>query len=844
MTQCLEESNKFAEEIFGKDNPLTKGDMERFINRFDKRARRLQETDGTKTYGQALRDVAGKFSDQLEEEAKLRRKRAYLDVLSLNSRRDNLKVMGNDINAFRALIAGTNKFRYSADSFQAQMFKKLFGGKDGFWTELREENLVADYRDNSKEEDHANAMMGNDELVKDPTSLKVGKILRKGIDKARDVQNKFGAGIGDISNYITRTTHNPMKMLRLDSKIRLHLSKIAKIRLAGGNFKDIIEASFQRWKDFTLPLLDHKKTFNLIQDEKGKEDFMRDIYLSLISKVHDKIGDNAAEASGIDIQPSLAKSLGKEHRVLIYKKEASAWLKYNREYGQGTLNKALEAVFEGASKNYGLMKFLGPNVRGNYETLRQEIAEANKIPGTNFQLTRIDHVMQQLDGLTNGPVSYRMARIAANIRSLISMSKLGLVVPTSVTDVATQVSTLRYNGVGLYDAWFQSLGNLKNFFREDKKLKQVHDLIGTGVESMIGGVDRYRVSDAPLGTITDIQQMFFKLTGLKNWDHVHREGAVTIIAKHLAQNKDVEWENLDENLRNSLSQYTLTKDEWDVLRKNTFKADNGKEFITLDSGSNMSREQAAKILGKDASTIDEEDRAQASDELQDKVGMYFNDTANSVILPPSAADKAVITMGTRSGTVLGEALRFIGQFKVYSLSFTRRILGRELYGSVNGRSSTAALAELMVGTSILAYVAIATKAVLANETPPNPFTMTKGNLAKLAARTMTPGFGLWGQWIGGQYNQYGNDFIKSISGPALSTTSDLIDIMSELAQGKKVGKSTRELIRSNTPFHNIWFANGAMRYLYLHAVENRIDPGASLRARQRLLANGQDFIIQ
>lgn len=846
MTVCLDRAKQFAQDLFGLDKPMSDKQLDQFIQRLRKRAKFIRVTNNTLTEGEALQEAGNQLVEGAKLEAQLLKKRAYLNVIKKTERRANLETLGFKPSALRAITGGTNTFRFSADNMQGAAFKLLFGGKEGFWTKLRDEDLVPIFHDPTKETDIANSIINRDDLVVDKDAGRVGKIAQGAIELSRKMQNKWGANIRKLDTFIASTAHDPMKMLRLASTLRGHLQKLAEMRLGGATKDDILDAAFERWKNFIWNRLDHDLTFIDTDGSKAeKEKFLRGAYFGLISKIHKQFRDDPEITTpSFTRGASFARLIGQKERILHFKNEAAPWLEYNRAYGSGTLSQALTKLFERSAKNYGLMKFWGPDVFRNYRDLRQEVQKRNQLGSTNFKLTRVDNIMKELDGTTSSPVSYRFARISANVRSFISMARLGLVVPSSLSDIAAKAATLRFQGIGFLDAQASAFADLKNIFGEEEDLKKVHDLIGSSAENMLGAMNRFAVKDSPGGLMTEINQIFFKLNLLKSWDHLHREGGTTTIARWLAQNKGVPWNRLNPRLRNGLDQYTITAPEWEVLRRNPFKAESGKEFITPDSGETITKQDAANILGKDISQVKSGDLQKASEDLQDKMMMYFHDQANHMILLPTAADRAALIMGQPAGTIPGEALRFIAQFKTYSLAFTRRILGRELMGAMNGKGSYAALGELIVGTAILNYMSLVTKSVLSNETPPDPRQMTTIQRVNFMRRVFTPGVFLLGDWVGGQYNKYGNSFIDQIAGPAFSNAGDLANIGSELIQGKNVTKQSIEWAKGNTPFHNMWFANAGMEYLILHGVMNRIDPSAAANAQQRLLENGQHAIFQ
>src|SRR3546814_15335714 len=85
--------------------------------------------------------------------------------------------------------------------------------------------------------------------------------------------------------------------------------------------------------------------------------------------------------------------------------------------------------------------------------------------------------------------------------------------------------------------------------------------------------------------------------------------------------------------------------------------------------------------------------------------------------------------GTRPGSVEGELIRFIMQFKSFSVATIQKQMGREVYGRGadtlktalrNGNGEMLGLAQLMVWTTLAGYGAMSTKDILKGRTPRNP----------------------------------------------------------------------------------------------------------------------------
>jgi hypothetical protein len=152
-------------------------------------------------------------------------------------------------------------------------------------------------------------------------ALKIAAVIRKLNNYALDRKNRAGAYISKIENYITRQSHDGRLMRR---------------------------AGFDKWRDDIVPLLDDI-TFKNIVPKKGvkdaQEEFLRDIYESLISGVHKKSDGQYSIDGKNDLitafqgRSNLAKSMS-QSRVLHFK-DGEASYQYSQKYNRRNLHETL-----------------------------------------------------------------------------------------------------------------------------------------------------------------------------------------------------------------------------------------------------------------------------------------------------------------------------------------------------------------------------------------------------------------------------------------------------------------------------------------------------------------------
>ena len=72
-------------------------------------------------------------------------------------------------------------------------------------------------------------------------------------------------------------------------------------------------------------------------------------------------------------------------------------------------------------------------------------------------------------------------------------------------------------------------------------------------------------------------------------------------------------------------------------------------------------------------------------DLEIRTGAFLADEVSFSHIETDEAARAATLQGTRPGTAVGEALRFVMQFKGFPIAFSQRVLGRAIHGGEGGR---------------------------------------------------------------------------------------------------------------------------------------------------------------
>lgn len=660
-------------------------------------------------------------------------------------------------------------------------------------------------------------------------AVTAAKIIHKYQETGRLLQNDAGAWIRKMPGYIVTQSHDMLKV-------------------AGKG----TEADYQKWRANILPKLD-QRTFEGVQD---KEAFMRNAWQSLSTGLHER--PNSDWLGGFKGPGNAAKRVSQE-RVLHFN-SADDWFSYNEAYGVGSFFEAAMHGLNNAAKTTAALRTWGTNPEAAFSRLREELADQAKSRG-DIKTARLisgqgktgDYLQRQFDaanGYLGAPESPSLARVGSNVRAGVSMSSLGGVLLSSFPDMGVAASVLKHNGVGLLARWHAATfgGLLRGGLTGEAR--EAADILGAGIDAMIGGVvNRFAATDSFHGTMSKMQDIYFRVNGLALWTDRLKEGVATMLASHMAKEAPKEFGALDPRHQVTLGRYGITGDTWNLLRKAVATGEDGRKYMMPDTVAHISNNDMARYLGKPEASDVELNRAREN--LATKLRAYYGEQTQEALTEPGAKEKAITTMGTRPGTPIGELVRTFMQFKSFSTTFVTRQLGREIYRAEDRMGAIGNVATLIAATTVLGALSLTASDISKGRTPRNPIPMDPKQLAQFwnAALLKGGGAGIYGDFIFGTSNRFGQSVLETAAGPTLGRIADLKRIFDTAVSGDAhAGRSAlaqgARFLSSNVPGLNLFYTRMALDYLINYRVQEMINPGFLGRYEASVKRNsGQTFLI-
>lgn len=809
------------------------------VEDLQRRIKTLQSTDDMLS----LEDAALKAADELGNEVKLA---AVIEKrnAALNARRRG-EAIGYIRNVWsdrpdlglESFLVGTNVARTgSRRSVAAEQRQLAQGYTAGFLNDIEAEGLLPFLTKGTLDQDIADAMwrLGLDRPLDglSKEAQQIARIMQKYQDAARVDANRSGAFIRKLPGYIVRQSHDPYKLER---------------------------AGFRQWRDEILPLLD-ARTFDGVVDQ---DQFLLSAYNGLVSGVHLKA--TAPEPTGFKGPRNLAKKLSQE-RVLHFK-DGVAWHQYNQTYGAGSLREAFLGGLDMMGQNTGLMRRLGANPESNWNAILDELQQdlKNNPQGLRkFQTDRrswLQNRFAEVDGSARMAVNQQGARIASNIRAWQSMAKLGGALISSVTDLPVAASELNYQGRGMLSSMGELIGGLLQG-RKTAEQREILSSLGVFFDNVRGDVvSRFSADDTLGGKMSRAQQLFFKANGLTWWTDTMRSTAALMMSHHLAYNRSLNWDSMNPDLRRTLELFGIDSGRWDLLRSTPSKQADGREYMTTQGIDDIPVEDLQAYLSGQGRTVNDAAVAELREDLRGQLRSYITDRASYAVIEPDARTRAMMRRGTRPGTIPGELLRFVGQFKAFPIAVLQKSVGRELYGrgyspSVygaagapgreliqalrNGGGEKLGFAQLMLWTTLFGYGAMAAKDLLKRKNPrqaDDPKTW-------VAAMLQGGALGLYGDFLFGETNRFGGGLIGSVAGPAAGAFEGAADILYRARDGDDPSAAAVRYAISQTPFMNLFYSRIALDHLFLYSVQEAMNPGSLRRMERRIeKENGQTFLL-
>ena len=666
-----------------------------------------------------------------------------------------------------------------------------------------------------------------------PDIRKVAEIMESYSELVRQKLNARGANIENIWGYIVKQSYDQFNVRAAANRLGKNVDDI----VVDPNLKgtDInYNKNYTAWKDFMMQYLDGDRTFAGTDDIDA---FMFNAYNSIVgNKI--QIADGAGNIFGTK---NVAKSANLK-RVLHYK-SASDWFTVNEKFGIGSLKETYFAGLLSAGRNIGIIDVLGTKPKQNFEKIRFAIQDRmlaeNRNPEAIANYGPFDKYMKVVDGtiytIEGGKNGFAVAKWSAIARAATNTTKLGGATISAAADLGIYGSEMKFQGRSFLGGMAEGLRGLARI----KNTQQKQDIV-QGLGFMADGTiydvsGRFQVGDNLTKGWTKIQRTFFRYNLLSWWTNTLKENAMLGMANYYAKQKHLAFKDLNKPLRDFFKLYNIDSTKWDVIRKTAMeKADDGMEFINISLLDQISDADIKRITGVDNLTTRE--LQIEKDKFKYSVSGLLLDRSIYAVIEPDARVKGIMTQGLLAGTGMGEAIRFMGQFKAFPMSVMNKVLGREIAFLKKGPNQDIGrgirgLSAIIITSGFMGYLSMTAKDLLKGREPRDPSKFK----TVMAAFLQGGGLGIYGDVLFKEQRDSGS-VISGLIGPVPLTSVDLgLALKYALTgEGGKAGKTAYRAISQNIPFLNLFYIKAAFDYLIGFQLMETMNPGVLKRVEKRM----------
>ena len=661
------------------------------------------------------------------------------------------------------------------------------------------------------------------EMIGEPTGIKgakdIARILKQSQNSWRLRLNDLGANIGELDDWITRTTHNTEKMANASKGSRL------------------LDDNRAAWVEYIQTKLNLKRTFSDVNDPVEINKILSSIYDSLMTGDHMKYGGTNSIYGTKNVTNRLNSS-----RVLHFK-DLQSRQEYNIKFGEPSLQTSVFNVLTSSAKNIVIMQELGTNPQDTFNKILALLKKKYKssdyeiVRDLNFENFR--GAFAEVDGSANIAGSQILAKIGEVVRSTGDMARLGGTVITSFADLGPYMTSTNFQGRGLLTGLFEAINGLIG--GNSKVAMEALEVISNSVVvSNRGNV--YADGADGTGAINNLRNKFFKWNGLNGWIASLKSSMALGVSKFYGSLSKTKFLDLEKRERNFLTLYGIDEGKWNMLRSIKTLAVDDKRYLTAEAVDDISDNVINTYVGRKLSA---REIRNFKKDLELTWKNVLNDQGTHGTPEPDTQIRQITRMGTVRGTAMGEVNRFVMQYKNFAVSLYKKILRREMdsYGPDESRliGATMLASTLMLGT-IFGYIVLSVKDMLSGRSPRDP----KKLAVVMQSFVQGGGAGIYGDFLMSEIqNQYGNGVFETALGPTASDIKKFIDVVKNMNEPKKAGKKFLQLAEGHTPFINLYYTKAAYDYLIGYQIKEYLDPGFFNRMKKRNEENrGQTYYFK
>lgn len=652
------------------------------------------------------------------------------------------------------------------------------------------------------------------ESTGDALAKKISDKMGDVFETMRDRFNRNGGDIGKLDNWGLPQTHN--------------LEKIA-------------QAGKQAWVTKAESLIDTRQYVH----ENGDYYTQQEIR-SLLEYSYDTLSSDGANKIEVGRQAtgggtSKVTNRHGESRVLHFK-DAESWLEYQSDFGGMQFVDLVEAHINGLSKDIAMVENLGSNPKTALKILMDAAAnkdwengvEANK---TNSSRKRAQVMFDEFSG-GNSPQSQVLANLGLAYRSMNVASMLGGTTIASIADQATIAKTASVHDISYRKAFGELIGQLNPANKADREL--AHSL-GLATEEMLGSIARWsddgltsaygkseKLARISSGVATQVMRVSF-LNALTSASKVGF--TKQLMEKYGRLSRSKAWNDLDAQDRELLSNTGLDERAWQVFQL-------ADPVVDRKGNQLMSARSIYEIPDEKLTAFG--DPKQVKDQVASQLQAHLLDEQGMAVIEAGLRERTWMQVGAK-GTITGEVVKGLMQFKSFSASFLMRQGSRTM--AQEGLKGKAAYGiPLFVTMTLLGGLVVQLRELLNGNDPQTIYDSSDPKKASsFFLRSVVAGGGLpvLGDILVAGTDTSGRDANSFVSGPLGSDFSSVLGLtvgnLTQYNEGKDTnfGNEAFKFVKGKIPAQNLWYTKAAINRLVFDEIQDTIAPGYREKALRK-----------
>lgn len=755
------------------------------------------------TVTQQLEGALKLAMDETLHAANKKKQRAYLTVTK-RIERDSVigNMMAKGMNRFEALRnylffkadgkGGVISLESTAKAHEAMALSKILTLK-----ELEDQGFFSGIVTNKKNmEDYIKESFGVD------SGNALAKKAWKDVEKVRneliDKFNSLGGDISKLANY-----RNPQALDQYRAVV------VGDVRDSNG-VPTFVNDHLQ-WVDRSMYVNPDGTLMNDVQLTK----FLTEAHKTIMT-------DGANKPPGEGGGASMIANRQRAHRQIHYK-SPEAYLAAMNKYGAGNPFDQTRSSIQALSMDIALVDHMGPNAIHEFEL---EFAKAAQETG------RVDTGLRDAFERISGQRSVsnpRVAKFFQDIRNTMVAAKLGSMLISQVTDLATAKATARAMNIPSSQLMLW-LGRVT----KDSAAREMLRTHGHGLEVVTNAIARFADDTSPGGFMGKAATVVTSIQGAHVWTRAIRQAFAASMEAHIGGmvSKYASFADLPARDQAILATKGVTDVDWQIWRSAKLDDYNGSKLLSSRAISDINSDSAVKYQA-----------------------MLVEETHMAVLQPSELQ-----SLNIKKGDIQSELAGMLLQFKSFPWAIFRQHFMDRANFSAAGYSPVVYRAKLLAMTTVLGGFALLMND-LANGKDPQKIVGEDGmdeTTAQFFMRAMLKGGGLGifgdlievfkgtaesptrtaAQLLGpGIGFVAGNVMPSIVAGGRAAITQDEKDIQS-------FTKYSYDTIKNVLPGQNLWFAKALIHNILLHDLHEMADPGYADRARRNAEKNyGNEYYV-